>query len=54
MLSIGSFITIDYIESEKNITGKEKKYSKTDATKNKQKSKINSTIRGNKKAQKNV
>lgn len=54
MLSIGSFITIDYTESEKNITEKEEKYSKTDATKTKQESKINSTIRDNKKAQKNV
>lgn len=54
MLSIGSFITIDYTESEKNMTEKEEKYSKTDATKTKQESKINSTIRDNKKAQKNV
>ena len=54
MLSIGSFITIDYTESEKNITEKEEKYSKTDAKKTKQESKINSTIRDNKKAQKNV
>lgn len=54
MLSIGSFITIDYTESEKNITEKEEKYSKTDATKTKQESKINATIRDNKKAQKNV
>lgn len=51
---MGSFITIDYTESEKKITEKEKKYSKTDATKTKQKSKISSTIRDNKKAQKNV
>ena len=36
------------------MTEKEEKYSKTDATKTKQESKINSTIRDNKKAQKNV